>query len=181
MKSNRSRTSLALLVIFVGLLACGHAFGEEFKITIYREYPGNRCTSGYLAVNGRIIVYTLERPWKDNQKNISSIPAGSYSGILRYDHRDHWRIELRNVPGRTNVQIHVGNEPDETKGCILVGTKLSSDLCSIVGGSSTPAYSALKRAFYGSDNPSATPNKSIVVEILDPGRKSPLNDTRLGR
>jgi hypothetical protein len=152
---------------------------DSFKVSIYREYPGNHCTSGYLAVNDQIIAYTLERRWADNAQNISSIPAGTYPAILRYDHADHWRIELQNVPGRTNVQIHMGNEPNQSKGCILVGMQLGSDLCSIVGGTSAPAYAALKKAFYGSDNPTSTPDKTITVQVLDPGPADTLRNTKL--
>ncbi len=136
---------------------------EDFAISIFRQYPDKKCTSGYLAVNGTIICYSLEKPWKENLNNISSIPAGKYNAILRYDHTDHWRIELKNVPGRTNVQIHIGNEVSDSKGCILVGNKLGANLCSIQ--ESAKAYKKLKTAFYGTDNPAATPNKNITVEI----------------
>lgn len=142
---------------------------DAFSVTIYREYPSQKCTSGYLAVNDNIIAYTLERPWADNQQNLSSIPAGTYPGTLRYDHNDHWRIELQNVPGRQNIQIHIGNQPDQSKGCILVGLKLGPDLCSIVGGTSAPAYTALMTAFYGTDSPVSTPDKSISVSVVDAG------------
>jgi hypothetical protein len=154
---------------------------DDFRISIYREYPGLRCTSGYLAVNGQIIVYTLERPWKDNQQNLSSIPAGTYPAILRYDHSDQWRIELQNVPGRSNIQIHIGNEPDQSKGCVLVGGKLGPDLCSIVGGTSAPAYAALKKAFYGTDSPNSTPDKTISVDVIDTGQQSGEVTAALGR
>ena len=138
----------------------------DFKISIFRQYPAAQCTSGYLAVNDSIICHTLERPWQDNTPNISSIPAGTYPAILRYDHNDHWRIELQGTEPRTNVQIHIGNSPDQTKGCILVGQKLSPDLCKIVAGTSAPAYAMLKKAFYGTNNPTSTPNKTISVEIV---------------
>jgi hypothetical protein len=167
-----------VLIVFLFVFAAPPPAGS-FKVTIYREYPGNHCTSGYLAVNDQIIAYTLERPWADNAQNISSIPAGTYPGTLRYDHSDFWRVELQNVPGRTNVQIHVGNEPSQSKGCILVGLQLGSDLCSIVGGTSAPAYAALKKAFYGSDNPTATPDKTISVQVLDPGPADTLRNTKL--
>lgn len=149
-------------------LACGLAKAEDFKLSVFRQFPGKKCTSGYLAVNGNIICYTLERPWADNQQNISSIPAGTYTAFLRYDHADHWRLELRNVPGRTNVQIHIGNQPDQTKGCILVGKKLGPDLCSLEN--SADALKAIKTAFYGTDSPNSTPNKNISVEIVDAGK-----------
>lgn len=141
---------------------------EDFRLTVFRQYPGQRCTSGYLAINGTIICYTLERPWVDNLRNISSIPSGIYQATLRYDHTDHWRIELSGVPGgRTYVQIHIGNEPDETLGCILVGRRLDADLCSLR--ESRQAYDDIKNAFYGSANPVATPDKNISVEIIDEG------------
>ncbi|WP_299582659.1 DUF5675 family protein [Mucilaginibacter sp.] len=143
-----------------------HKKAEDFKVTVFRQYPNNKCTSGYLAVNGNIICYTLEKPWIDNINNISSIPEGTYGGILRYDHSDHWRIELVGVPNRPNIQIHIGNVLDDTKGCILVGTALGPDLCSIKGGTSAPAYAKLKNAFYGTDNPTSTPDKNISVEIV---------------
>ena len=162
-----------LVLIILGLAAMSVTFkattADDFRITIYRQYPDSKCTSGYLAVNDEIVCYTLERPWKDNEQNISSIPAGTYKAILRYDHADHWRIELQDVPSRTNVQIHMGNEVDQSKGCILVGTKLGQDLCSIAGGTSAPAYKAIKTAFYGTDNPTSTPDKNITVTIKGAG------------
>ena len=136
---------------------------EDFVLTIARKYKGDNCTSGYLAVNGNIIAYTLELPWQDNAPLISSIPDGSYGGILRYDHPDGWRIQLTGVPGRDNVQIHTGNTPDNSEGCILVGLKLGDDLCSVID--SKKAYDALRTAFYGSPNPVMTPDKSITVVV----------------
>lgn len=168
-----------LVTALISAAMTAAALAVDFNLAVYREYPGQLCTSGYLAVNGSIISYTLERPWQDNQQNISSIPAGTYPGILRYDHKDHWRIELQNVPGRTNVQIHTGNEPDQSKGCILVGTQLGPDLCTIVAGTSGPAYAALKRAFYGSDNPTSTPDKNISVQIVDTGTANKIKSVRL--
>src|SRR3954466_1672613 len=80
---------------------------SQFKVTICTEYRDNKCTSGYLAVNDQIICYTVELPWKDNERSVSSIPEGTYGAKLRYDHSDLWRLELLNVPGRSNVQIYV--------------------------------------------------------------------------
>jgi hypothetical protein len=171
---NRRSLSLLAALLVGGALQTVPMQGagpSAFKLTILRQYPGHRCTSGYLAVNGTIIAYTLERPWADNAKNVSSIPAGTYPATLRYDHSDLWRIELQGVPGRSNIQIHVGNEPDQSMGCILVGSQLGGDLCSIVGGTSQPAYRALKNAFYGTDSPVATPDKTITVEVIDSGSR----------
>jgi Family of unknown function (DUF5675) len=153
---------------FIGFLLLGsgiHVFAQPgpFKLTIARKHRSARCTSGYLAVNGKVIAYALELPWRGNAPLISSIPDGTYRAILRYDHADMWRIELTGVPGRTNVQIHTGNTPDDSEGCILVGTKLGDDLCSVID--SKKAYEALRAAFYGSPNPVSTPNQSIILVV----------------
>src|SRR5579862_5908752 len=154
----------SLTLLFCCAIGLSTANAEDFKITIYREYPGHNCTPGYLAVNDQIIVYTLERPWADNQNNISSIPAGLYDAFLRYDHDDHWRIELLNVPNRDHIEIHVGNTIDDTTGCILVGSGVSASNPCLLTGSAT-AYSKLMNAFYGTDNPNSTPDKTITVQI----------------
>jgi hypothetical protein len=160
-------------VIAVGMAisSCSHmAVAEDFTVTIHREYSDANCTSGYLAVNGTIKAYTLEKPWRGNAPLISAIPGGRYSAILRYDHSDQWRIELKDVPDRTNVQIHTGNVPDNSEGCILIGKELGGDLCSIKAGTSAPAYRDLKNAFYGTPNPISTPDKTIVVVVEGMGR-----------
>jgi hypothetical protein len=139
------------------------ATSVPFVLTIARKHKTGSCTSGYLAVNGTIIAYTLELPYLNNKPLLSSIPDGRYAAILRYDHLDGWRIELSNVPRRTNIQIHTGNKTADSVGCILVGTALGADLCSISG--SKAAYASLRSSFYGSDNPVSTPDKSITVVV----------------
>lgn len=160
---NLNRRALGELALAVLSVSVAQAAPSAFVLTIARKYKGPTCTSGYLAVDGKIIAYTLERPWQNNAPLISSIPDGTYGGILRYDHADKWRIELTGVPGRANVQIHTGNTPDDTEGCILVGLKLGDDLCSVTD--SKKAFDALRTAFYGTANPVSTPDKLISIKV----------------
>ena len=152
-------------IALLGLPLCGQA-QEAFNLRIERKHQGSDCTSGYMAVNGQARMVALERPWQGNTPEISSIPAGTYRGILRYDKMDAWRIQLDGVPGRSGVQIHIGNVVAQSTGCILVGTRLEEGSLCRVGGSAA-AYGELKKAFYGSDNPVATPNKAISVTLVD--------------
>ncbi|MBL4706426.1 MAG: hypothetical protein JKY54_18000 [Flavobacteriales bacterium] len=135
----------------------------DFAIKIDRSSYSDECIQGYMFVNSEAICYTLELPWADNQNNISAIPVGKYSGFLRYDKSDGWRIQLENVPNRPGVQIHVGNYTSQTKGCVLVDDGVGD--CTV--SSSKNAYNKLKVAFYGSENPVQTPDKIITVEIVD--------------
>lgn len=136
------------------------------RIDIFRQFVNEVCTSGYLAVDGETICHALELPNADNVQYISSIPAGEYDTTLRYDKADHWRLQLKKVPGRTGVQIHIANEPDELQGCIAVGLSLQDDLCGLID--SDKAYSALKQAIYGPENVSVpAPPFDITVAIHD--------------
>ena len=138
---------------------------DSMEIEIIRSRNLSQCTIGTMGVNNASLAASLELPWNDNQTNISRIPAGSYQTILRYDHADAWRLELTNVPGHSNIQIHIGNWPADTHGCILIG-KVWNGGCAVQ--QSSVAYSALKKAFYGTDTPTSSPNRQVTVVIKDP-------------
>lgn len=103
----------------------------EFKITVDRKMKNATCTQGYLAVNDKVIAYSLEIPDLANANDISSIPHGGYPAFIRTDGARGWRVELRNVPGRDNIQIHVGNDTGDTTGCILIGKNAIVDNCTV--------------------------------------------------
>lgn len=71
---------------------------------------------------------TLEESWRENQHNISCVPAGTYQGFIRKSHlhggdgkRAYDVPELEDVPGRSHIQLHIGNTLADTEGCILLG------------------------------------------------------------
>lgn len=67
--------------------------------------------------------YTLERRDLDNQPNISCITAGTYRAYRSFYNRGGYEcFELENVPGRSEILIHIGNTEDDSAGCILVGS-----------------------------------------------------------
>jgi hypothetical protein len=134
---------------------------RPLKINVERQYQTSSCTMGYLSVNSQIICYTLELPWKDNQNDISRIPKGTYKGIIRYDKPDGWRIQLEGVPNRPGIQIHVGNYTRDITGCVLVGKDADTNGCTVSG--SSEAYNKLKNAFYGTPNPTSSPNVDILI------------------
>lgn len=99
------------------------------KLTLKTTAQDEAATCGELRTeSGWLLCLTLEEPYRLNQKDVSCIPAGKYSWFKRLSpKRGYEVIELKDVPGRTNVQIHVGNFLKDTEGCVLVGTQRSDE------------------------------------------------------
>lgn len=71
---------------------------------------------------------SLELAWKDNARNISSIPEGRYQCVRHWSRKfpyDH--LMLMNVPNRSGILLHAGNGPESTSGCILIARGFTSD------------------------------------------------------
>ena len=78
------------------------------------------------GVDELVSAKSLELPWRDNQKNISCIPTGTYKVKKRYskDYGYHFlvtELDGSHVKGRTWILIHFGNYYQNTVGCILLG------------------------------------------------------------
>ena len=96
--------------------------GSDINMVVNRDRGNDQATQGTLTVGGRTME-TLELPDRNNRINESRIPAGTYNAHIRDDGDKGYRVELEDVPGRTNIQIHTGNVPRDTTGCILIGTE----------------------------------------------------------
>ncbi len=105
-------------------------------LDLVRDVAGGKSTGGKLYVDGEFACYTLENPWLDNKRRISSVPEGTYDikfrRVGRWIHKARGlfpdmhnavmgMLELQDVPGRDYILIHWGNYPTDTQGCILVG------------------------------------------------------------
>lgn len=76
-----------------------------------------------LDAEQRLLCVTLERPWLANAHEVSCIPPGVYPAHRRLSPKRGYELfELSNVPDRTHIEIHVGNLPKDSEGCILVGS-----------------------------------------------------------
>ena len=85
-------------------------------------------TVGRLTYNDEHF-YTVEKPWADNQKNISCIPTCYYK-LVRVDSpkfgENTW--EIADVTGRSHILIHVANTSVDVIGCIGLGMGLFPQL-----------------------------------------------------
>lgn len=75
---------------------------------------------------GETSMATIERPWLDNQRNISCIPNGEY--LCKYlasstSGKYKGVYHLQAVPNRSGILIHAGNFMEHSTGCIILGMR----------------------------------------------------------
>ena len=93
---------------------------------------------------------------------ISCVKPGAYDGFVRTTPTSNgvdlgWRIQMKGTKQKA-VEIHPGNTTDQTRGCILVGTRDNS-ACKIKN--SKAARDSIKE-LYGNDN-----NRAIRVVVMN--------------
>ena len=70
-------------------------------------------------------LWTVERPWLDNQSRVSCIPEGTYPLAPSFFHKGGYpAYEVREVPGRDRILLHVGNVMEDVEGCVALGLDL---------------------------------------------------------
>jgi hypothetical protein len=101
------------------------------NLLILRDTFTEISTIGNLYLNGEWLCDTLELPYKDNQRSISSIPAGKYKVRLRTAResatRDYLHLLVQDVPNRDYILVHIGNKSSDSRGCVLVGIGTEQD------------------------------------------------------
>lgn len=112
-------------------------------LILQRLPRGGAWTPGELRLGSIKLCDTLEEH-PDNNKKDTCIPAGRYKLFIRPNaetRHDYDVIELKDVPGRTNIQIHIGNTLANTEGCILVASGWSAP--GVLAGNSSTTYHRL--------------------------------------
>ena len=100
------------------------------RVIIQRFKKDHNQTTGTLTVldeNGWPVFTCpcIERGDRNNQRNISAIPSGTYPLHLEYSRRFRRRLyEIKDVPGRSECKIHSSNFWHELNGCIAPGSYL---------------------------------------------------------
>ena len=95
------------------------------NILIVRDTFTDKSITGKLYFNDEFVCYTLENPYLDNQRGISSIPTGLYDVRVRPSEESkslsYVHLQVIEVPARSYILFHIGNKPKDTNGCILTG------------------------------------------------------------
>jgi hypothetical protein len=89
-------------------------------LEIVRVGQSPRGTFGILRYGHVPFAVTLEPPWQNNATDISCIPAGRYRCRRVRSTRFGETFEIMEVPNRSYVLFHRGNQVHDTKGCVCV-------------------------------------------------------------
>ena len=122
-------------------------------ITVKRKISTAEETIGELSIDGTLMCYTLEDQVRIDDPNTpqdegkkvygeTAIPYGEYKITLRKEgtiyedykkrfadiRNERGTLWIRNIPGFEYVLIHVGNYCKDTLGCLLVGSRIVSEV-----------------------------------------------------
>ena len=94
-------------------------------ITLERSYLPFGTYGRWYQDDPKFECYTVERPWLENQSNISCIPEGRYRIFRSQYHRGGYPcFEVADVENRALIKIHIANWPKDVHGCIGMGVEI---------------------------------------------------------
>ena len=105
------------------------------QVNIIRYHSNDKLTLGVMSIKDvrHEPLFTLENPWLDNERNVSCIPEGVYY-CEPYSSPKYPNVyEVKDVPNRSYILLHIGNYAKDTEGCILVGLGVMPQSDMIVG------------------------------------------------
>ena len=111
------------------------------EIKLFRYALNSDSTLGAMHIDNEFACLTLEDPKRDIKiKGETAIPAGLYNVEFREEptpmtmrYREkydffNFHLWIRGIPGYQYVYIHIGNDIDDTDGCILVGDQVTFNI-----------------------------------------------------
>jgi hypothetical protein len=97
------------------------------KILLQRDTFTDRSTTGTVYLDGQQFCWSLELPNKDGLPG-SCIPQGTYPVTAQMSPRFGRSMpHIQDIPNRSEILIHWGNNPEDTEGCILLGLTRDTD------------------------------------------------------
>jgi len=105
--------------------------GYKMKsMKLIRKIYTNKSTLGILSIDN-FECWILEPPERRNGSDIVCIPSGTYKVIMRWSEKNKMEVPgIEGVPNRTDIEIHPGNYPKDTQGCLLPGKTHQVDFVS---------------------------------------------------
>lgn len=149
---------------------------DTLTLTLQRLQSYKDYSIGLMYIDGKLHSFTLE----DEKRSVkvygeTRIPAGVYNITYRTAGRLHNQygqkfyghkgmLWIRNIPNFEYVYIHIGNDDDDTAGCILVGQshKIGENFIA----HSTVAYESLYSIVSAALNQGKQVRINVVDEVL---------------
>jgi hypothetical protein len=154
----------------------GRLFGVPAGLDLATVQPNNPLL--------RLLADTIELSYEDNQQNVSSIPLRTYDARVRRDGTKKWmwsgnaigsgtldldrawRVELENVPHRTAIQFHFGQDVGWSNGCVMIGSQPANQCTDACRFANSPATGTrAMRAFFEATAVDA--NNPILVRLME--------------
>ncbi len=128
--------------------------GKLKKLRLVTKTINGVGTFGELFDGNERVCVTVERDWKNNEKSVSCIPAGTYQ-VRRHDSpskgdcfslsNPNVGVTVRGPSKREHCLIHIANFVHEVIGCIGVGTCFMTSAWGVAN--SAKALSMLKEKY----------------------------------
>lgn len=123
----------------------------NLQILVVRDIQTAISTTSVIKLNGISYYYGLEPP--------QPLPAGEYEVWLRWSaHNGRWVLAVMNVPGHTDIEVHIGNRACDTRDCLVVGKTRSTNLVE----TSAMAYGELFQAVVA-----CLPRDRVTIKYID--------------
>ena len=99
------------------------------RVVLQRVWMDENQSTGSLIVLDKFrqpiyISPCIERGDRNNERNVSNVPTGTYPLVWESSPKFGMAWELKDVPNRSECKIHAANMWDEINGCIAPGTYL---------------------------------------------------------
>ncbi len=151
------------------------------RITVKRFVSDKDSTVSLVLVNDAFQCFGLEDEYREEKIiHETRIPAGTYEVALRTHGGFHNRyskrfpgihkgmLQIVNVPGFTDILIHIGNTDDDTSGCLLVGEQA---VCPLFAEKSVLASARAYEIFYMKVIEAAQ-EKTLNITFIDKDKAS---------
>ena len=153
------------------------------NVLLQRYSGGDDSTLGLFMIDCQFQCYTIEDEFRSKKVwGETRIPAGEYEIKLRteggfhdkYSKKDwgvedfhHGMLHITDVPGFEYILIHIGNDDDDTAGCLCVGdTANNNQIKAGFIGSSTDAY----KRIYPTISEALLLGERVFINVQDEGQ-----------
>lgn len=121
-------------------------------LEVKRDFFTPKSTGGKLFIDGVFVGYTLEPPKLPVPAKPRAIDCGTFKLVVAWSPKHGRDLPLVvNVPDFTGVEIHIGNWPHDTLGCLLVGESRGPDFVAQSTAEFGQVFDRINAAFKASD------------------------------